>query len=171
MRSKVDYSLIWERTSLPDPMLGCAENIIHRNVFGSFHFCSLVVIRMLSGTLWKLIWGAFWKPWKHFGGFEGSWGQVRIWMDFRTLPAYMVFTRQNLPATGFERPIFSSNHVPRMKHTDLGSHSPRSRAQMNPASSPKSHPGITTHRNKGPKPTFKSIQTKPLLIYKKKYSR
>ena len=53
----------------PGTDAGTAENIINIEVLARFHFCSLMVIRMLSGTVWELILGAFWRLWAPFWWF------------------------------------------------------------------------------------------------------
>ena len=60
MGSRVDFLVIWEWKSPQDPMRGCAETIVNIYVFARFHFCSLVAIWMLPGTVWEVILGAFW---------------------------------------------------------------------------------------------------------------
>ena len=50
----------------PGTDAGIAENIINIEVLARFHFCSLVVLWMLSGTVWEVILRAFRAPWGAF---------------------------------------------------------------------------------------------------------
>ncbi len=62
----------------PGSDAGIAENLINIELLARFHFCSLMVIRMLSGIGWELILVAFWRPWAPFWWFGRVCGQVRI---------------------------------------------------------------------------------------------
>ena len=53
----------------PGSDAGIAVHLIINELLARFHFCSLMVIRMLSGTVWELILGAFWRPWAPFWWF------------------------------------------------------------------------------------------------------